>query len=75
AALDAVYAAVVTYGEDHSALLAEVWSFCEERPASPGPRFTPDHPPPKPGQRIGNAGEMAGRQRFPRQEWGRGPRV
>ena len=40
AALDAVYAAVVTYGEDHSALLAEVWSFCEERPASPGPRFT-----------------------------------
>ena len=40
AALDAVYAAVVTYGEDHPALLAEVWSFCEERPASPGPRFT-----------------------------------
>lgn len=40
AALDAVYAAVVTYGEDHPALLAEVWSYCEERPASPGPRFT-----------------------------------
>ncbi|MFI6808849.1 hypothetical protein ACIBO6_28195 [Streptomyces luteogriseus] len=40
AALDAVYAAVVTYGEDHPALLAEVWSFCEERPASPGPRST-----------------------------------
>ncbi|MEU6474193.1 hypothetical protein ABZ902_33420 [Streptomyces massasporeus] len=39
AALDAVYAAVVTYGENHPALLAEVWSFCEERPASPGPRF------------------------------------
>lgn len=36
AALDAVYAAVVTYGEDHPAFLAEVWSFCEERPASPG---------------------------------------
>ncbi|MFE1943379.1 hypothetical protein [Streptomyces massasporeus] len=41
AALDAVYAAVVTYGEDHPALLAEVWSFCEERPAPPVPRFTP----------------------------------
>ncbi|NEE13723.1 hypothetical protein G3M58_45615 [Streptomyces sp. SID7499] len=41
AALDAVYAAVVTYGEDHPALLTEVWSFCEERPVSPVPRFTP----------------------------------
>ncbi|MFI7140164.1 hypothetical protein ACIBQ5_21210 [Streptomyces massasporeus] len=41
AALDAVYAAVVTYGEDHPALLAEVRSFCEERPAPPVPRFTP----------------------------------
>ncbi|MFF7045730.1 hypothetical protein ACIP4T_08240 [Streptomyces massasporeus] len=41
AALDAVYAAVVTYGEDHPALLAEVWSFCEERLAPPVPRFTP----------------------------------
>ncbi|MFF8875479.1 hypothetical protein [Streptomyces massasporeus] len=41
AALDAVYAAVVTYGEDHPALLAEVWSFCEDRPVPPVPRFTP----------------------------------
>ncbi|MFD8225918.1 hypothetical protein ACFV16_17285 [Streptomyces massasporeus] len=40
AALDAVYAAVITYGEDHPAVLAEVWSFCEERSPSPGPRFT-----------------------------------
>ncbi|MEU9574722.1 hypothetical protein AB0D62_33590 [Streptomyces massasporeus] len=38
AALDAVYAAVVTYGEDHPALLAEVRSFCEQRPPSPGLR-------------------------------------
>ncbi|MFF7489253.1 hypothetical protein ACH4MW_34750 [Streptomyces luteogriseus] len=37
AALDAVHAAVVTYGEDHPALLAEVWSSCEGRDASPGP--------------------------------------
>jgi hypothetical protein len=31
AALDAVFAAVVTYGENHPALLAEVWSVCEGR--------------------------------------------
>ncbi|CAM5640199.1 hypothetical protein [Streptomyces purpurascens] len=31
AALDAVFAAVVTYGEDHPALLAEVWSEVEGR--------------------------------------------
>ncbi|EMF56254.1 MULTISPECIES: hypothetical protein [Streptomyces] len=28
AALDAVYAGVVTYGEDYPALLEEVWSVC-----------------------------------------------
>lgn len=28
AALDAVYAGVVTFGEDYPALLAEVWSVC-----------------------------------------------
>ncbi|WP_461086063.1 hypothetical protein [Streptomyces deserti] len=32
AALDAVYAAVVTYGEDYRALLREVWSVCRGRP-------------------------------------------
>ncbi|MFF1452124.1 hypothetical protein ACFVYF_28890 [Streptomyces sp. NPDC058274] len=32
AALDAVYAAVVTYGEDYRALLREVWSVCEGHP-------------------------------------------
>ncbi|MER7406193.1 hypothetical protein ABT373_27875 [Streptomyces sp. NPDC000070] len=31
AALDAVFAAVVTFGENHPALLAEVWSVCEGR--------------------------------------------
>ncbi|MFI8891435.1 hypothetical protein [Streptomyces paradoxus] len=37
AAVDAVYAAVVTYGEDWPALLAEMRSLCRERPArSPG---------------------------------------
>ncbi|MET9686627.1 hypothetical protein [Streptomyces coeruleorubidus] len=34
AALDAVFAAVVTYGENHPALLVEVWSVCEGRHAS-----------------------------------------
>jgi hypothetical protein len=33
AALDAVFAAVVTYGENHPALLADVWSVCEGRHA------------------------------------------
>ncbi|MFI7018430.1 hypothetical protein [Streptomyces sp. NPDC050164] len=33
AALDAVFAAVVTYGENHPALLAEVWSVCKGRHA------------------------------------------
>ncbi|MFI1801503.1 hypothetical protein ACH427_29765 [Streptomyces sp. NPDC020379] len=32
AALDAVYAAVATYGEDHRALLREVWSVCQDCP-------------------------------------------
>ncbi|MFF3691276.1 hypothetical protein [Streptomyces sp. NPDC002187] len=31
-ALDAVYAAVATYGEDHRTLLQEVWSACQRRP-------------------------------------------
>jgi hypothetical protein len=31
AAFDAMYAAVVTYGEDHPALLREVWSAVEGR--------------------------------------------
>ncbi|MEU0169276.1 hypothetical protein ABZ214_28115 [Streptomyces iakyrus] len=33
AAVDAVYAAVVTYGEDWPALLADIGSLCRERPA------------------------------------------
>jgi hypothetical protein len=32
AALDAVYATVVTDGEDYRALLREVWSACEGHP-------------------------------------------
>ncbi|MFF4602604.1 hypothetical protein ACFY12_07595 [Streptomyces sp. NPDC001339] len=32
AALDAVYAAVATYGADYRALLQEVWSVCQRRP-------------------------------------------
>ncbi|GHI04079.1 hypothetical protein AQI88_07660 [Streptomyces cellostaticus] len=32
AALDAVYAAVATYGEEYPALLQEVWSRCQGRP-------------------------------------------
>lgn len=32
AALDAVYAGVVTYGEDYPALLEEVWSACHSLP-------------------------------------------
>ena len=32
AALDAVYAGVVTYGEDYPALLEEVWSMCQSHP-------------------------------------------
>ncbi|MFF4963345.1 hypothetical protein ACFY2Z_41560 [Streptomyces sp. NPDC001222] len=32
AALDAVYAAVVTYGEDYRTLLQEIWSACRGRP-------------------------------------------
>ncbi len=31
AALDAVFAAVVTYGEDYPALLEEIWSACGGR--------------------------------------------
>ncbi|PTH84658.1 hypothetical protein C9J60_32975 [Streptomyces sp. A244] len=33
AAVDAVYAAAVTYGEDGPALLADMGSLCRERPA------------------------------------------
>ncbi|MFD3621271.1 hypothetical protein ACFWWT_39920 [Streptomyces sp. NPDC058676] len=32
AALDAVYAGVVTYGEDYPAFLEEVWSVCQSHP-------------------------------------------
>ncbi|ATW52222.1 hypothetical protein CGZ69_35145 [Streptomyces peucetius subsp. caesius ATCC 27952] len=32
AALDAVYAAVATYGEDYRTLLREVWSACQGHP-------------------------------------------
>ncbi|MGW5258165.1 hypothetical protein ACWERW_35460 [Streptomyces sp. NPDC004012] len=32
AALDAVYAAVATYGEDYRTLLQEVWSACQGSP-------------------------------------------
>jgi hypothetical protein len=31
AVLDAVFAAVATYGEDYPALLEEVWSVCKGR--------------------------------------------
>jgi hypothetical protein len=35
AALDAVFAAVITHGESYHAFLQEVWSACQERPKAP----------------------------------------
>ncbi|ARQ72123.1 hypothetical protein CAG99_03055 [Streptomyces marincola] len=41
AAIDAVFAAVTAYGEDHPALLREIRSFCAEHATSAGPPSEP----------------------------------
>jgi hypothetical protein len=56
AAVDAVYAAVVAYGEDWPALLAEVRSLCARPPAWPTPGSCAGHPSPSPGNAPGTRG-------------------